>query len=85
MPNVIYKKRKSLKTALSGYYACVSHDLLLMALGADTQTDRHIHIHTHTDMQTKSFQEIKQRLCASGLKIISMHCYTFLSDESQFM
>ena len=29
-------KRKSRKTALSGYYACVSCDLLLMASGADT-------------------------------------------------
>ena len=33
-------KRKDRKTALYGYYACLSRDLLLMPLGADT--------HTHT-------------------------------------
>ena len=38
-------KRKSCKTVLSGYYTCVSRDLLLMALGADT--------HTHTNVRTK--------------------------------
>ena len=32
------KKQKSLKTALSGYYLCVLHDMLLMPSGADTQT-----------------------------------------------
>ena len=42
-------KQKNHKTALSSYYACVSCDLLLMALRADTQTDKH----THTDVQTK--------------------------------
>ena len=30
------KKWKGCKTALSGYYACLSHDLLLMSSGADT-------------------------------------------------
>ena len=34
-------KRKSRETALSGYYTCVSRDLLLMALRADTHTYRH--------------------------------------------
>ena len=34
------KKRSGRKTALSGYYTCLSHDLLLMASGVDT--------HTHT-------------------------------------
>ena len=42
------KKRKSHKTALSGYYAYVSHDLLLMPSGADT------HLLTH---KQKPFQE----------------------------
>ena len=36
------KKRRGSKTALSYYYACLSHDLLLMASGAGT--------HTHTPM-----------------------------------
>ena len=39
------KKRKGRKSALSGYYACLSCDLLLMALGADTQT------HTYTNVR----------------------------------
>ena len=34
------KKQRGCKTALSGYYACLSRDLLLMPSGADT--------HTHT-------------------------------------
>ena len=44
------QKWKSRKTALSGYYACVSHNLLLMSLGVDT----HTHILTH---EQKQFQE----------------------------
>ena len=32
------KKWKSRKTALSSYYICLSHDLLLMPSGADTHT-----------------------------------------------
>ena len=32
------KKWRGHKTTLSGYYACLSRDLLLMALGADTHT-----------------------------------------------
>ena len=40
------KKRKSLKTALSGYYACVLRDLLLMPLGADTRK--------HTDIRGRN-------------------------------
>ena len=47
-------KRKSLKSALSGYYACVSCDLLLMPSGADTQTDTHIPTCKH-----KRFQETR--------------------------
>ena len=35
------KKQKSRKTALSGYYACVSRDLLLMPSRADTHTHTH--------------------------------------------
>ena len=41
------KKQKSCKTALSGYYTCVSRNLLLMPSGTDRQTD------THIDAQTK--------------------------------
>ena len=36
------KKWKGHKIALSGYYTCLSHDLLSMASGMDT--------HTHTPM-----------------------------------
>ena len=50
------KKRKGRKTALSGYYACLSRDLLLMALGAD----RHTHTHMHQRSQTKRFQETRR-------------------------
>ena len=32
------KKWRDRKTTLSGYYACLSHDLLLMASGADAHT-----------------------------------------------
>ena len=32
------KKRRGHKTTLSGYYACLSHDLLLMVLEADAHT-----------------------------------------------
>ena len=39
-------KRRGRKTALSGYYACLSRDLLLMALG---QT--HTHTHTYTNVR----------------------------------
>ena len=49
-----YNETKSHKTDLSGYYACVSHDLILMALGADTQT--HIHIPMH--LQKRSWPRV---------------------------
>ena len=42
------KKRRGRKTALPGYYACLSRDLLLMALGADTHTRTHARTHTPT-------------------------------------
>ena len=51
---IIIKKQKSHKTALSGNYACVSRDLLLMSSGADTHTHMHKHTRTHTNMQTKT-------------------------------
>ena len=42
------KEQKSYETALSGYYTCVTHDLLLlMSSGADTHTC------THTNTRTK--------------------------------
>ena len=44
------KKQRGHKTALSGYYACLSHDLLLMALGADT----HTHTHTYTNVHGRN-------------------------------
>ena len=65
------KKRRGRKTALSGYYACLSRDLLLMALGADTHTHTHTHTHIHQRSRTKRFQET----CgphASGLNIVAV-------------
>ena len=56
------KKWKSRKTALSGYYACISCDLLLMALGADTHTC----VQTYRRSWTKRFQE-SRRARAAGL------------------
>ena len=44
------KKRRGRKTALSGYYACLLRDLLLMASGADTHTHTHTHTHTYTNV-----------------------------------
>ena len=52
------KKRRDRKTALPGYYACLSRDLLLMASGADTHT--HTHTHTHQYSRTKRFQETRR-------------------------
>ena len=46
-------KRKSRKTVLSGYYTCVSRNLLLMASGAGT----HTHISTG---EQKRFQETRR-------------------------
>ena len=40
------------KSALPGYYACLSRDLLLMASGADTHT--HTHTHTHTNIRERN-------------------------------
>ena len=50
------KKRRGRKTALPGYYACLSRDLLLMASGADT----HTHTHIHQRSLTKRFQETRR-------------------------
>ena len=50
----IMKRKSLLKTALSGYYACVSHDLVIMASGVDTQTDTHI-----PTCKQKRFQETR--------------------------
>ena len=47
------KKRRGCKTALPGYYACLSRDLLLMASGADT------HTHIHQRSRTKRCQETR--------------------------
>ena len=48
------KKRRGRKTALPGYYTCLSRDLLLMASGADT------HTHIHQRSRTKRFQETRR-------------------------
>ena len=48
------KKQRGRKTALSGYYACLSRGLLIMASGADT------HTHIHQRSQTKRFQETRR-------------------------
>ena len=55
------KKRRGRKTALPGYYACLSRDMLLMASGADTRTHTHTHTHTHIHQRsrTKRFQETR--------------------------
>ena len=37
------KKQKGCKTALSGYYACLLRDLLLMPLGVDTHAYTIVH------------------------------------------
>ena len=46
------KKRRCRKTALSGYYACFSRDLLIMPSGADTHTHTHTRTHAHTHTRT---------------------------------
>ena len=54
-----------------------------MASGADTRT--HTHAYRHADQSNfKKPGARGQRPHAPGLKIICMHCYTFLSDESMF-
>ena len=52
------KKQRGRKTTLSGYYACLSRALLLMALGAD------IHTHIHQRLQMKQFQETRHARAA---------------------
>ena len=57
------KKRRGCKTALSGYYTYLSHDLLLMASGADT--------HTYTNICGRNDFKKPGAACgplASGLK-----------------
>ena len=48
------KKRRGRKTVLSGYYVCLSHDLLLMASGADTNTHTHTHTRTYTNIHGRN-------------------------------
>ena len=58
-------KRKSRKTALSGYYACDSRDLLLMASGAET--------HMYQRANKNDFKKPGARglwPCVPGLKIV---------------
>ena len=63
--------KKCRKTALSGYYACVSRDLLLMPSGVDT----HTHTHTHVNIPTFADKETRRvracGLCTPDLKIYS--------------
>ena len=54
------KKRRGRKTALSGYYACLSRDLLLMASEVDT------HTHTHTPTFTDEMISRSQARAAKG-------------------
>ena len=80
----IIKKWKSRKTALSGNYACVSRDLLLMPLGVDThthththtQTHTHTHTHTHTNAQTKTVSR-NQGCMAEGRMHLNVMIGTF--------
>ena len=83
------KKRKSHKTTLSSYYACVSRDLLLMPSGADT----HKHTQTYQRLWTKRFQETRHAwacdLCVPGLKtamdlVISWAHEDFRSNHAFF-
>ena len=48
------KKRRCHKTALSGYYACFSRDLLIIPSGTGT------HTHIHQRSRTKRFQETRR-------------------------
>ena len=57
------KKWRGRKTALSGYYACLSRNLLLMASGADT------HTHIHQRSRTKQFQETRHA-CAAHMHLV---------------
>ena len=57
---------KETETALSGYYACVSHDMLLIPSRADT----HIHMHTYQEANKNNFKKpvCSRRLHTPGLK-----------------
>ena len=59
------KKRRDHKTALSGYYACLSRDLLLMASGADT--------HTHTHTPTFADETISRNQARDNYKATYIH------------
>ena len=76
--NNCIKKYRGRKTVLSGYYACLSHDLLLMALGhgADTHTyTRHTHtytkVHGRNDFKKPGTREPVAH-CAPDLKLFKM-------------
>ena len=45
------KKQKGHKTTLSGYYTCVSHDLLLVPLGSDTHTCKRANVRECNDFK----------------------------------
>ena len=65
------KKQRCRKTALSGYYACFSRDLLLMPSGADT------HTHTHTPTFMDETISRNQTCVAEGPRmpgLKSEHC-----------
>ena len=62
------EKRRGHKTALSGYYVCISRDLLLMASGADT----HTHTHTHTPFMDEMISRNQCGRLAPGLKITNL-------------
>ena len=45
------KKQISRKTALFGYYACISRDLLLVSSGVDTHTRKHTDVRGQNDFK----------------------------------
>ena len=59
------KKWRCRKTALSGYYACFSRDLLLMPLGADT----HTYTPTFAEETISRNQSRVAKACTLGLKV----------------
>ena len=62
------KKRRGRKTALPGYYACLSRDLLLMASGADTHT--YTNVRRRNNFKKPGTRGLRPR--APGLKILQL-------------
>ena len=69
------KKRKSYKTALSDYYACVSCDLLLMPWGrTHTYIQAHTHPRTHTHARAQTYRRMNnnktRRVRPSAVRLV---------------